>query len=67
MEVSAEELEPNRELKSEPIPSHKHSFTPTSQMPTPASKFDRPSTSIKGSKPSSETSYHTPIIEKLQQ
>jgi hypothetical protein len=36
-------------------------------MPTPASKADRPSTSIKESKPSSETSNHTPIIEKLQQ
>jgi hypothetical protein len=27
-EVSAEELEPNRTVKSEPIPSHKHSVTP---------------------------------------
>jgi hypothetical protein len=36
-------------------------------MPTPASKDDRPSTSIKGSNPSSETSDHTPVIEKLQQ
>jgi chromosome segregation ATPase len=37
-------------------------------MPTSASKVDIPSTSIKGSKPSSfETSDHTPIIEKLQQ
>jgi hypothetical protein len=37
-------------------------------MPTSASKFDIPSTSIKGSKPSSfKTSDHTPIIDKLQQ
>jgi hypothetical protein len=68
IEVSAEEFEPDREVKSEPIPSHKHSVTPTSQMPTSTSKIDRSSTSIKGSKPSSfETYYHTPIIEKLQQ
>jgi chromosome segregation ATPase len=36
-------------------------------MPTPDSKDDRPSTSMKGYKPSSETSNHTPVIEKLQQ
>jgi hypothetical protein len=37
-------------------------------MPTSASKVDIPSTSSKGSKPSSfEPFDHTPIIEKLQQ
>jgi regulatory protein YycI of two-component signal transduction system YycFG len=36
-------------------------------MPTSTSKADRASTSIKGSKPSSKTSDHTPVIEKLQQ
>jgi hypothetical protein len=66
-EVSAEEFEPDREIKCAPIPSHKNSVTPTSQMPTLASKANRPSTSIKGSKPSSETFDHTPIFEKLQQ
>ena len=67
-EVYAEEFELDKEVKSEPIPSHKHSITPTSQMPTSTSKVDRSSTSIKGSKPYSfETYYHTPIIDKLQQ
>jgi hypothetical protein len=66
-EVFAKEFDPDREVKYEPIPSHKHSVTPTSQMPTSASKVDRPSTSIKGSNPSSKTYDHTPIIEKLQQ
>jgi hypothetical protein len=47
MEVFAEELEPDREVKYEHIPSHKHCVTPTSQMPTSYSKDDRPSTSIK--------------------
>jgi hypothetical protein len=66
-EVSAKEFEPNKEVKYEHIPSHKKSVTPTSQMPTSASKVDIPSISIKGSKPSSfEPSDHTPIIEKLQ-
>ena len=65
-EVSVEELEPDREVKYEPIPSHKPSVTPTSQMPTPDPKDDRLSTSIKGFEPSSEISDHTPIIEKLQ-
>jgi hypothetical protein len=46
----------------------KNSVTPTSQMPTSASKVDIPYTSINGSKPSSfEPSNGTPIIEKLQQ
>jgi hypothetical protein len=36
-------------------------------MPTSTSKADRASTSIKGSKPSSKTSDHTLVIEKLQQ
>jgi hypothetical protein len=37
-------------------------------MPTSTSKVDIPSTSIKGSKPSSFEPYdHTPVIEKLQQ
>ena len=66
-EVSAEEFDPDREVKSEPIPSHKHSITPTSHMTTSASKVYRPYKSIKGSKPSDETSDHTPFIEKLQQ
>jgi hypothetical protein len=66
-EFFAEEFELDREVKSEHIPSHKHFVTPISQIPTSASKVDRPSTSIKGSKTSSETFYHTPIIEKLQQ
>jgi hypothetical protein len=66
-EVSVEYLEPDREIKSEPIPSHKPCITPTSQMPTLVSKDDRPYTSIKGSKPSYETFDHTPVIEKLQQ
>jgi predicted RNase H-like nuclease (RuvC/YqgF family) len=60
-------LEPDREVKSEPIPPHKPSVTPTSQIPTPDPKDDRLSTSFKGSKPSSEISDHTPVIEKLQQ
>ena len=67
-EVSAKEFEHDKEVKSEPILSHKNSITPTSHMPTSSSRVDIPSTSIKGSNPSSfETSYHTPIIEKLQQ
>jgi hypothetical protein len=65
--VSAEELEPNRETKSEPISPHKPPVTPTSLMPTPDPKTDRLSTSFKGSKPSSKISDHTPTIEKLQQ
>jgi hypothetical protein len=65
--VSAEELEPHRETKSEPISPHKPPVTPTSQMPIPDPKTDRLSTSFKGSKPSSEISDHAPAIEKLQQ
>jgi hypothetical protein len=67
-EVYAKDFEPNKEVKYEPILSHKNYVTPSSQMPTLASKIDIPYTSIKGSKPSSfEPSDHTPIIEKLQQ
>jgi hypothetical protein len=67
-EVFAEEFEPDKEVKSEPILSHKNSVTPTSQMPTSTSKVDIPSTSIKGSKPSSSEPFdHTPVIDKLQQ
>jgi hypothetical protein len=67
-EIFVEEFEPDREVKSKPIPSHKHSVTPTSQMHTSSSKVDITSTSINGSMPSSfETSDHTPIIDKLQQ
>ena len=67
-EVFAQEFDPNKEVKSEPIPSHKHYVTLTSQMPISASKVDIPSTSIKGSEPCYfEPSDHTPVIEKLQQ
>jgi hypothetical protein len=65
--VSAKELEPNRETKSEPISPHKPPVTPTSQMPIPDPKNDRLSASFKGFKPSSEISDHTPAIENLQQ
>jgi len=67
-EFYEKEFEPDKEFKFEPILSHRNSVTPTSQMPTSASKVDIPSTSIKGSKTSSfEPSDNTPIIEKLQQ
>jgi hypothetical protein len=65
--VSAEELEPHRETKSEPISPLKPPVTPTSQMPIPDPNTDRLYTSFKGSKPSSEISDHTPATEKLQQ
>jgi hypothetical protein len=65
-EVSAEELVPHRETKSEAISPHKPHVTPTSQMLIPNPKTDRLSTYFKGSKPSSEISDHTPAIEKLQ-
>jgi hypothetical protein len=67
MEVYAEELELDREVKSEPIPSHKPYVTPTSEMPTSYPKADKLFTSINGSNPSYEISNHTPIIDKLQQ
>jgi hypothetical protein len=69
-EVSAEEFESDKEVKSEPItPSlpQKNIVTPSSQMPTLSCKVDIPSASIKGSKSSSFEPYdHTPVIEKLQ-
>jgi hypothetical protein len=63
-----EEFECDKEVKSEPILSHKYFVTPTSQIPTSSSKVNIPSTSIKGYKPSSFEAYdNTPVIEKLQQ
>jgi hypothetical protein len=68
IEYFVEEIEPDKEVKYEPILSHKNSLTPSSQMTTSSSKVDIPSTFIKGSKPSYfEPSNHTRVIEKLQQ
>jgi hypothetical protein len=65
-EFSTKDFDPDKEVKSEPILSHKNFVTPTHHMPTSSSKVDIPSTSIKGSKPSSfQPSDHTPVIEKL--
>ena len=65
-EVSADGLEPLRKTKSEPTSSYQSPITPTSSIPTIDPKNDRLSTSIKGSKPSSEITDSSPAIEKLQ-
>jgi hypothetical protein len=65
-EVSAEGLRPLRKTKSEPTSPYQSPITPTSPMPTLYPKNDRLSTSLKGSKPSSEITDSAPAIEKLQ-
>jgi predicted RNase H-like nuclease (RuvC/YqgF family) len=59
-------LEPQRKTKSEPTSPYQAPITPTSPMPTLDPKNDRFSTSLKGSKPSSEIIDSAPAIEKLQ-
>jgi hypothetical protein len=65
-EVSADGLEPPRKTKSEPTSPYQSPITPTSPMLILDTKNDRLSTSLKGSKPSSETTNSAPAIEKLQ-
>jgi hypothetical protein len=65
-EVSADVLEPLRKTKSEPTSPYQSPITPTSPMPTLDPKTDRLSTSLKGSKPSSEITDSSPTIEKIQ-
>jgi hypothetical protein len=65
-EVSADGLEPLRKTKSEPTSPYQSPITPTSPMPTLDPKTDRLSTSLKGSKPSSEITDSAPTIEELQ-
>jgi septal ring factor EnvC (AmiA/AmiB activator) len=65
-EVSVDGLEPLRKTKSEPTSPYQSPITPTSPMPTLDPKTDRLSTSLKGSKPSSEIINSAPTIEKLQ-
>jgi hypothetical protein len=62
-EVSMEKLETLRKTKSEPTSPYQSPITPTSPMLTIDPKF---STSLKGSKPSSEIIDSAPTIEKLQ-
>jgi hypothetical protein len=62
-EVSADKLETLRKTKSEPTSPYQSPITPTSPMPTLDPKL---STSLKGSKPSSEITDFAPTIEKLQ-
>jgi hypothetical protein len=65
-EVSADGLEPLRKTKSEPTSPFRSPITPTSPMPTLDPKTDKLSTSLKGSKPSSEIVDSVPTIEQLQ-
>jgi hypothetical protein len=65
-EVSADGLEPLRKKKSEPTSPYQSPITPTSPMPTLDPKTDRLSTSLKGSKPSSEIIDSSLTIEELQ-
>ena len=65
-EVCADGLEPPRKTKSEPTSPYQSPITPTSPMLILDTKNARLSTSLKGSKPSSETTDSTPAIEKLQ-
>jgi hypothetical protein len=65
-EVSADGLEPLRKKKSEPTSPYQSPIIPTSPMPNLYPKNDRLSTSLKGSKPSSEIIDSAPAIEKIQ-
>jgi hypothetical protein len=64
--VSADGLEPLRKKKSDPTSPYQSPITPTSPMPSLDPKIDRLSTSLKGSKPSSEITNSALTIEKLQ-
>jgi hypothetical protein len=59
-------LETLRKTKSKPTSPYRSPITPTSPMPTLDPKTDRLSTSLKGSKPSSEITDSAPTIEELQ-
>jgi hypothetical protein len=65
-EFFADGLESLRKTKSKPTSPYQSPITPTSPMPTLDPKTDRVSTSLKGSKPSSEITYSSPTIEKIQ-
>jgi ribosome-associated translation inhibitor RaiA len=65
-EVFANGLEPLRKTKSEPTSPYQSPITPTSPMPNLDPKTDRLSTSLKGSKPSSEIIDYVPTIEQIQ-
>jgi hypothetical protein len=65
-EVSVDGLETLRKKKSKPTSPYQSLITPTSPMPTLDPKNDQLSTSLKGSKPSSEITDSAPTFEKLQ-
>jgi hypothetical protein len=65
-EVYVDGLEPLRKTKSEPTSPYRSPITPTSPMPTLDPKTDSLSTSLKGSKPSSEIIDSAPTIEEIQ-